>query len=390
MAQRSASRLPHLPDLTAQSIHHFIQAFAGYGQQHGRAVPNACLPRVLLIQRRMTKGILGAHARPDGKQAVRRAVDGRRSEELYRGPHQRDGSRGQRRGRRRNKRAHAFRHRAGDIQRLDGKGQKSGGRDRVIDAPHLPQRRPLVINGRYLPDHAAERHKDDERIQPSVLGKRRAQKHFFGVAANDGIRLLVQQGQRLRQKILRCGIKSGLPYQTVRAQPVRQLGGKGLPFRLAGILTQQQAGRTGKAGQSQPDQRDKFQTGAGQPGDPAPAGREKLRQLAGQPVELDEQNQNRQHDKGGHYLQKVLQHRQPPMTREKIIRQGHMPHRLLQILSARKGCLASHPDAEPVSKASGIGAACCRPGTCCRCAADESPCRHRQQGEGVSFPTNKQ
>ena len=166
--------------------------------------------------------------------------------------------------------------------------------------------------------------------------------------------------------------------------------GKGLPFRLAGILTQQQAGRTGKAGQSQPDQRDKFQTGAGQPGDPAPAGREKLRQLAGQPVELDEQNQNRQHDKSGHYLQKVLQHRQPPMTREKIIRQGHMPHRLLQILSARKGCLASHPDAEPVSKASGIGAACCRPGTCCRCAADESPCRHRQQGEGVSFPTNKQ
>ena len=273
----------------------------------------------------MAEGILGAHARTDGKQTVCRAVNGSGREELNRGPHQRNGSRRQRRGRRRHKGAHAFRHRAGDIQRLDGKSQKSGGGDRMIDAPHFPQGRPLVIDGRNFPDHTAERHKDDESIQTSVLGKRRAQKHFLGVAADDGIRPFVQQRQRLRQKIRSVGIQSGLSYKAVCAQTMRQLGGKGLPFRLAGILAQQQTGRSGKAGQSQPDQRDEFQPGAGQPGDPAPAGREQFRQLAGQPVELDEQNQYRQHDEGGHYLQKVLQHRRPPITREKYCPAGDMP-----------------------------------------------------------------
>ena len=222
----------------------------------------------------------------------------------------------------------------------------------MVDAPYLLQGRPLIVDAGDLPDHAAERHKNDERIQPSILGERRAQKDFLGVTAYDGIRPLVQQCQRLRQKIRRGGIKPGLSDKAVRAQALRQLGGKGLPFRLAGILAQQQAGWPGKAGQPQPDQSGKLQTGTDQPGDPAPAGGEQFRQIAGQPVELYQQDQHRQHDEGGHYLQKVLQHRQPPMTREKIIRRGHMPHRLLQILSARKGCLASHPAAGPVSKAS--------------------------------------
>ena len=117
-------------------------------------------------------------------------------------------------------------------------------------------------------------------------------------------------------------IEPGLTHETVCPQTLRQFGGKGLPLRFAGIFAQQQAGRPGKAGQSQPDEGHKLQAAANQPGDPAPARREQFRQIAGQPVALDQQNQHRQHDACGHYLHKVLQHRQPPVARRKAGRHG--------------------------------------------------------------------
>ena len=260
----------------------------------------------------------------------------------------------------------------------------------MVDAPYLLQGRPLIVDAGDLPDHAAERHKNDERIQPSILGERRAQKDFLGVTAYDGIRPLVQQCQRLRQKIRRGGIKPGLSDKAVRAQALRQLGGKGLPFRLAGILAQQQAGWPGKAGQPQPDQSGKLQTGTDQPGDPAPAGGEQFRQIAGQPVELYQQDQHRQHDEGGHYLQKVLQHRQPPMTREKIIRRGtcrtgsfrYYQHEraawqaiLPQGRSARRQASALHIAVR--ARAAGM-------------LQTKEPYRHRRQREELPSPTNKQ
>ena len=62
----------------------------------------------------------------------------------------------------------------------------------MVDAPYLLQGRPLIVDAGDLPDHAAERHKNDECVQPSILGERRAQKDFLGVTADDGIRPLVQ------------------------------------------------------------------------------------------------------------------------------------------------------------------------------------------------------
>ena len=90
-----------------------------------------------------------------------------------------------------------------------------------------------------------------------------------------------------------CGTDMGILLQTTF-----QFTGKGLTFRLRGIVTQDQAGRTGKPGQAQPEHGACLQRQQGHEGQPAPAGSQHFHRLEGRQVQLDQQHQDNEHEKG--------------------------------------------------------------------------------------------
>ena len=71
-----------------------------------------------------------------------------------------------------------------------------------------------------------------------------------------------------------CGTDMG-----ILLQAAFQFTGKGLTFRLRGIVTQDQAGRTGKPGQAQPKHGACLQRQQGHEGQPAPAGSQHFHRL---------------------------------------------------------------------------------------------------------------
>ena len=81
-------------------------------------------------------------------------------------------------------------------------------------------------------------------------------------------------------------------------QAAFQFTGKGLTFRLRGIVTQDQAGRTEKPGQAQPEHGACLQRQQGHEGQPAPAGSQHFHRLEGRQVQLDQQHQDNEHEKG--------------------------------------------------------------------------------------------
>jgi len=90
-----------------------------------------------------------------------------------------------------------------------------------------------------------------------------------------------------------CGTDMG-----ILLQAAFQFTGKGLTFRLRRIVTQDQTGRTGKPGQAQPEHGACLQGQQGHEGQPAPAGSQHFHRLEGRQVQLDQQHQDNEHEKG--------------------------------------------------------------------------------------------
>jgi len=81
-------------------------------------------------------------------------------------------------------------------------------------------------------------------------------------------------------------------------QTACQFPGKGLAFCFRGVVTQDKTGRTGKPGQAQPEHGACLQGQQGHEGQPAPAGGQHFHGLEDRQVQLDQQHQDDEHEKG--------------------------------------------------------------------------------------------
>ena len=84
----------------------------------------------------------------------------------------------------------------------------------------------------------------------------------------------------------------------VLLQAAFQFPGKVPAFRLRGIVPQHQAGLAGEPGQAQPEHGDCLQGQQGHKGQPAPAGGQHFHGLEGRQVQLEQQHQDDEHEKG--------------------------------------------------------------------------------------------
>ena len=90
-----------------------------------------------------------------------------------------------------------------------------------------------------------------------------------------------------------CGADVGILFQAACQFP-----GKGLAFGFRGVVTQDKTGRTGKPGQAQPEHGACLQGQQGHEGQPAPAGGQHFHGLEDRQVQLDQQHQDDEHEKG--------------------------------------------------------------------------------------------
>ena len=249
--------------------------------------------------------MFGGHTHPYGQQGVGSAINSGIGKDLHRCPHH--GQRGRRQSRRhhRHQRGHGLTDRTRDIQRFQRKGHERCGRDRRIHAPDLPQGRPLIINGRHLPDHAAQRKKDNERIQPSILDERRAQKDSLGIGTDGPVRLGIQNFQCPDGKIRGVRIKTRSANMGIMPQATGQLGHKGSAFRLCCLQPQTQRCRAHKKRPDQRPQGQQLQSGQKQPGQPAMTWQHALHKNHDLPVDLQKQQDDSQQNDDGKNLKKM-------------------------------------------------------------------------------------
>ena len=285
--------------LLAEGRHDGAHRLMGDLRQHGPCLTDAGLPPGLVpAQGRETEGAAGHHTGAHGQQAVGGAIDDGGGALLQHGAHQRHTGGGQGRSHGGQKLAHALGDGLGDVQRIDGKRDEGGRRDRAVDAPQLGRAGPLVVDGRDPPDHARQGKEDDERVQTAVLGQGRAQKDPPGILADGLSGPGIQHIEGPWQKVGLRAAETGGHDMGIPAQATGQFPGKSLALGFAGIVTQHQPGPAREPGQSQPAQGPHFQGQQEGEGQPAPAGGQDLHGTEGREIQLEQQYEDHEHEYG--------------------------------------------------------------------------------------------